>query len=270
MPEVHHRLLQAGEAGQAQQLAEGGFVPNPVLPPHPQGGEGLPSVPRQPQAGQILGDHRGQGCPLHSHLEGHHKEEVQADVQHHRDPQEEQGGDGVAHRPEEVGKKVIEKGGHNPGKDPQQVGLGEVCDLRGNLQQEEDGGHQGVDQGVEHQGDGANEEKSLEDAAAQLVRVLPAKLDGEVDAAAHAQPQKDGGEKGHQGVGGPHRSQGPLPDELPHYPGVGQIIQLLQEVAQDQGEGKPQQAPGNAPLGSGRVWCAWRAPFWGKRSRLSV
>ncbi len=56
-------------------------------------------------------------------------------------------------------QKVIEKGGHNPGKDPQQVGLGEACDLRGNLQQEEDGVHHGVDQGVEHQGDGANEEK---------------------------------------------------------------------------------------------------------------
>ena len=74
-----------------------------------QGGEGLPSVPRQPQAGQILGDHRGQGRPLHPHLEGHHEEKVQADVQHHRDSQEEQGGDGVAHRPEQVGKKVIER-----------------------------------------------------------------------------------------------------------------------------------------------------------------
>ena len=247
--EVHHRLLQAGEARQAQQLPQGGPAPVAVLLPHPQGGEGFPGVQGQALPRQVLGEHRGQGRPLDPHGQGDHEEQVQADVQHHGNPQKEQGGGGVAHRAQEVGEEVIEEGGKDPPEDPEEIGPGEAGDVPRNAEKDQDGLYGQVDRQVQGQGDGPDEEEGLKDAVAQPGRVPPAKLDGEVDAAAHAQPQKDGGEKGHQSVGGPHRSQGPLPDELPHHPGVGQIVQLLQEVAQDQGEGKPQQAPGNAPLG---------------------
>ena len=70
-----------------------------------------------------------------------------------------------------------------------------------------------------------------------------------MDAAAHAQPQENGGQKGHQSVRGPHCGQRAFPNEAAHHPGIGQVVQLLQEVAQDQGKGKAQQAPGDASLG---------------------
>ena len=74
-------------------------------------------------------------------------------------------------------------------------------------------------------------------------------MNGKIDAAAHAQPQENGGQKGHQSVRGPHCGQRAFPNEAAHHPGIGQVVQLLQEVAQDQGKGKAQQAPGDASLG---------------------
>ena len=60
--------------------------------------------------------------------------------------------------------------------------------------------------------------------------------DGEDGAASHGKPQEDGSEKGHQGKSGSHggkcvRSEKPADDQR-----VGDIIALLQQVAQDHGE----------------------------------
>ena len=92
MPKFITDCCRQVKKGEIQQVFQGGPVPIPVAFLDPQSGEGKPGVEKQAQAGDELGDHRGHGGPPNPHAQGHHKEDVQADVQNHGNPQKDQRG----------------------------------------------------------------------------------------------------------------------------------------------------------------------------------
>ena len=106
-----------------------------------------------------------------------------------------------------------------------------------------------IHQNIQCQCHACNEHKGLEHALPHAGLFPAAVLHGDGCAAAHAQPQQDGGEKGHEGVGRAHRRQRIRAEEAPHHPGIGDVVHLLQQVAEHQRQSKQQDALCNGAFG---------------------
>lgn len=70
--------------------------------------------------------------------------------------------------------------------------------------------------------------------------------DGEKCSAAHAEPQKDRGEKGHQRIRRANGCQRDGTEKTTDNERVGYIVKLLQQIAGDHGQSKPEHCAGDA------------------------
>ena len=70
--------------------------------------------------------------------------------------------------------------------------------------------------------------------------------DGKYCAASHTKAEKNGGEKGHEGVGGAHGRQSVASEKLADDKGIGDIIELLEKIAYHKGKSKKQHGLCNA------------------------
>ena len=69
-----------------------------------------------------------------------------------------------------------------------------------------------------------------------------------IGCAAHAKAQQDGGQKGHQGVGGADRRQRIRAEEAADHPRVGDVVHLLQKGSEHQRQGEQQDVPRDGPF----------------------
>ena len=123
-PEVHHRLLQAGEEREAPKLPQNIPVPPPVFRSDQQVRAALPGPQGQAHPGGVLGQHRRQRRAHDAHLQGDDEEQVQADVPHDRHAQKQQRRHRVPDGPEQIGEVIVEEGGRDARKHPDEIGPG--------------------------------------------------------------------------------------------------------------------------------------------------
>ena len=189
-------------------------------------------------AGHELREHGGPRRALHAPLQHQHAHEVENDVQHRRHRQKHQRHHRVANGTQQVCEVVVQKGSRDPQKDDDEVLLHQGFELTRHPQHPQDAVQPQIHQRVQHQRDARDQAEREEHALAHPFFFPAAELHGDGRAAAHAQPQQDGGEEGHEGIGRAHRRQCVRAEEAAHHPGVRDVIHLLQKVAQHQRQGK--------------------------------
>ena len=246
---IHNGLLNAGHHREIQDIGKVLPVPPAVCPFRAELRELFQGVQADAHAGHILGKDSRPGGTLHAPVKHKDTDQIQDHIQDGRHGQKRQRHHGIADGPQKVCEIVIQKGGRNAQKDDEQVVLHQRAKLCGHPQHPQNAVQTQIDQQVEHQGDARNKQEGLEHALPHLLGLAAAVLHGHSRAAAHAQAQQDRGEEGHQGVGGPHRRQRIRAEEAAHHPSVGNVVHLLQQVAEHQRQGKQQDILCNGSLG---------------------
>ena len=200
-------------------------------------------------AGHELREGGGGRGPLHAPVQHQHAHQVQDHIEHCRHSQEQQRDHGVADGPQKVCKVGIQKGGRDTQKNDAEIFLHQRDDLLRYPQHPQNAAQPQVHQHIERHRHARDEHEGLEHALPHAGLFPASVLHGDGCAAAHAQPQQDGGEKGHEGVGRAHRRQRIRAEEAPHHPGIGDVVHLLQQVAEHQRQSKQQDALCNGAFG---------------------
>ena len=228
------------------QVAAGIRIQPPLLPGHPEDGVLLPHIGQAGHAGDPLGHHRGDGRPRHPGVEPQNKGKVQEDVQHRGQGQEVHRCPAVPQRADDPRQQVVEEGGGDAHKDDEDIDVCAVEDVRRRLHHRENGPAQQTRGHREHQGEQGGEIGGVGHVAAHANRVVgPHPLrHGNGKSVAHPHAEAD-----HQkadGAGGAHRRQGARAQQLAHDHGVHQVIELLEQHAQQRGQPKAENQPHGA------------------------
>ena len=199
--------------------------------------------------GDILGDYGGLRGPGHPPVQPRHKPEVQDDIQPRREGQKDQRRHRVAQRAQERGKKVVEENGSHAGKDHREIRPHRLHQSGGRLEGPDDPVQSQHDGEIQQDGDGGQEQERGRDPLPEAPLITLAEAQGKDRAAPHRQPQQNGSEEGHQRKGRPHGRQGVLPQKTAHNQRIGNVIALLQQIAQNHGQGKAQHGFHHGALG---------------------
>ena len=210
------------------------------------------------QGRRPLGQHRCDGRPGDPHGPGPHKQEVQPHIQHGGRRQGEQGCQGVPRRPQGRRPQVIEKGHRQAQKDHIQIFRHQGPQLPRGLDQPQQGTQQDQapqpqnrrQQQAEHQG-----EKPLPPEGGQVPAAV--KL-GKEHRDARTAAAEDENEQVHHHTRHPHGPEGGAAQKAADDEGVHRVIELLQDIPADQGQGQPDQLSGDAALGQ------YHSPVHGK------
>ena len=236
-----HRILYARGHADAQHLLQDALVQADA----PQGDPVSAVHPGQAEKGQRraegLGGHSGQRRAGDAHFQHAHQQQVQHHIGHRGQDEVIQRPLAVTHRLENAHGTVIQHYEQNaPEVDAQIIHRISQHLLRGVHQPEQRRrkahAHKGK-QGAGHQ----TARHGGAHGALHLVLVPGAERPGDdythaaVDTAHEAHQQKN------QRAGGGDRRQGVFPHEIAHHQGVHHIIELLEHLAQKQGQGEPQQ-----------------------------
>ena len=178
------------------------------------------------------------GYARHAHVELCHKDQVQNDVQEGGDDQVLQGAHGVAQAPEDAGEDVVEPAARDAQEDDLHIADAHVVGLlRGAQHSEHGGGHrcpkdhheEGGDEGEHHAG---------AHGVAELLLLLRAEVLGHHDARPGGDAHEEDNQQVQRGPAPAHGGQGVVPHVLADDDGVGGVVELLGNVADEQGHGK--------------------------------
>ena len=171
-------------------------------------------------------------------MEHQDKGQIQHDVQPGGQGQEIHRGPAVPQGPDDAGQQVVEEHRRNAQEDHEDIGVGvRVQVVRGahggeDGAAEQGGGHR------QHQGDGGGEIGGVGREPPHLGEVLGPHLLGHGDGEAGAHPQAEADHEEVDGAGGAHRAQGLGAQQLAHDHGVHQVIELLEQQAEQGGQGE--------------------------------
>lgn len=98
----------------------------------------------------------------------------------------------------------------------------------------------GEDKDIQYDRHDPEKGKRGQDTFSERFLIFLSEADREDRAASHGKSQEDGSEKGHQGKSGSHGGKCIRPEKPADDQRVGDIIALLQQVAQDHGNGEAQ------------------------------
>ena len=199
-------------------------------------------------ARHILGKDRGPRCPGNAPPQHDDAQKVQHHVQDSRHGQKDQRHHGIADGAQEVCEIVIQKCCKDAQKDDDQILLHQGLQFRRDPQHPQNAPQPQIDQQVQRQCHPCNEHEGLEHAVPHFFLLAAAVLHRDGRAAAHAKAQQDGGQKGHQGVGGADRRQRIRAEEAADHPRVGDVVQLLQKGSEHQRQGEQQDVPRDGPF----------------------
>ena len=196
-------------------------------------------VSAQPAAEQ-LAEHGGNGGAVHPHAQRHDEKVVQQNVHHAGDQQEIKRVLGIPQRPQHAGGVVIQHRSRDAQKNEPDVehGIG-VQLLRRMDEPEQRPCHQGGEHG-EHHAQHQTEQCAVQQVFLQSVLILCAKGLCRRDAKAHAGTLHKAQNEKVEGVGGAHRAQRIGAQTPPDDDGVRKAVQLLEQGAQHQRQGEPQ------------------------------
>ena len=242
----HQGHLDARGQADAHDLAEEGLVE-----PASEGADGdlgiaAVDIEQAEQPGEGLGDDGAQGHAQHAHAAPQHEYQVQHDVHHRRDGQEQQRGPAVAQAAQNAGVQVVADGadearGHHHQVQP---GLGPGVGLH--LHQQQDGLHQCQGQGRD--GDGGDHKGGVDGVhrVPDPVHVPGAVELGDDHGAAVGEAHEQRCEHKDDGIAHAHRRQGGIAGVVAHHPAVHHVVELLEEAACQQWQGKVENMSGGA------------------------
>ena len=186
----------------------------------------------------------------HSPAEPDDEIQVQHHIQDGGEGQKIQRPFGISHGPQDGGPHVVDHQAGDAGEIDPQIGDGMGCHRRRRLHALHQEGRDGPAQGHEHQGQKECPHQGGMDRPAQFCSHFCPEILGDHHAGPGAHPQ----EKAHQGVDaghdGGHPAQGRRTHEIPHHHRIHCIVQLLEQVPEQEGQGKPEKmredpAPGH-------------------------
>ena len=201
------------------------------------------------EAGDVLRKDRRGGCPGNAPAEDQHEEQVQPDVQQGGNAEEPERRDGIARRAQQTGKEIIERRGDQAREDDDEIFAHLAVQLRRNLQKAEDGVKKRIDRGVQHERHGDDQAERMGHRAAEPRLVLLPQRNGKQRARAHREAEEDRRQKRHQRIGRADGGKRVFAEGLSDDQRIGDVIELLQQIARDHRQGKAQQPFCDAALG---------------------
>lgn len=257
----------------------------PVVATEVEDREASADPPQAQERGDGLGGGGGESGTGDAHVEAADEDEVEDDVEDGGDGEEVQRGAGVADGPEDRREVVEGDDGDHEQEADEAEGGGVVHELGGGAQEREEGSdEEGADEG-EDDGETEADPGADADGAPDGGLILGAVGLGDRDGEAGGHAPGEAGDEPEQGAGGADRGERQDADEAANEDGVGELVDLLDHVAQDQRDGEGEDgAPGRA-LGErgghgsceGRVrgavggrrrrWCRRDADFTGRSVR---
>ena len=203
-------------------------------------------VQPQPDTGYPLCKHSRRCSSCHAPMKHQHTHKVQHDVQYRRDSQKNQRCRRIAHRTQQTGEEIVKERGGDAEKNDPKVLPHQPIHRDGNREQAHDRVDPQKDSGIDDECQRGDKRERSENAGAQAGEILFSVTDGEKCSAAHAEPQKDRGEKGHQRIRRANGCQRDGTEKTTDNERVGYIVKLLQQIAGDHGQSKPEHCAGDA------------------------
>ena len=242
-------ILQRHGNAVGQKL--GGVIPaEPQLSRlKPEHGKLFPHVPQAQQPGDSLGQIGGPGSAGHAEAQHGDEQQIQRHVERCGQCQKQQRTAAVTHGADHGGGGVIEHHKGNAPEDPVDVVKGVWIGFRRGMHGGENPPAEDQNHGHDRDGEKGAQIDCAGHIAAQLGQIPGAEGIGCRDAEAHT--QADAGAENHkiQGTGGADAAQGVHSHEFSHNHGVHQIINLLQQQAKKDGDGKLQNHAGRIAPG---------------------
>jgi hypothetical protein len=241
------RRLEAHRQAEAQVLGEVGPGDPPVRAVHVQHRHPPAHELQAEQDRQRLRHHGGQGGAADAEPQRADEQHHERDVEHAREGEEPQRRPGVADRPDDRGEEVEEHQRAGAEEAHLREGGGLRHQRRRGLQQRERrAGQQGRPGGEQHAGR-AGEDRAGGDRAAHGGGVARAERlrgrDGEARGHAPGEPEQ----QEQQAAGGADRGERVDAEVAADDDGVGELVELLDDVAHQQGDGEHEDdAPGTA------------------------
>ena len=254
-------ILNTGGQTVAQDLPQQRAV-------HPQGGQLqlvdgtlLGKVHDAQHGAECLGDDGGQRRRPHAPAQHRHEQQVQHHVGQGGDDQEVQRALAVTQRVHDACKGIVHHTRAHTGEIAPEVADGVGQHLRvGVHPPQQGGGEQNADDGEDQAADQSQQHGGV-DGAGHLVIIPCAEVTGDGHAHAAGGSREEADQQEDQGAGGADGGQRVVAKEVADDQGVGGVVQLLEQLAQENGNGEAgDEPPGHAVGhilcgGSGHVRC---------------
>ena len=210
----------------------------PVRPGQPENGKPFKNVGGAAEARNQLGGYGGDGSPRGSHAEPQDQRQVQRNVQYAGQNQEIEGRPAVPEGAENVGEEVEQHGcADAPGNDDD-VGVGRLHDFRRSLQQFQNGTSKGDADGGQQDGHDGTQDDADGKAAPHRPPAARSKALGRDDSQPRCESDDEAEDEKHQAARAAHGGQGFHAQRAAHDQGVRHVVKLLEQVADQQGNGK--------------------------------
>ena len=236
-----HRELQRHGQRQPQHVLVEREVPTPVLSLKLENRELPDDVDQAEQGGDALRNDCRPRRAAAALLKAENEPVVETDVQKAGDDQEDDGGDAVAKGADNVGNQAVADQRERSREHDEHVVVGHLVDFvrrvhhaqdERRAQAADDGGHRAEDEG-DDDGDGHG--------MAHVVIVLRAEPLRRDDGQAGCQPEEEAEHEKHDAACAADGRQGAVAKRPPDDRRVRHVVELLEDVADQQGNGKPQK-----------------------------
>lgn len=234
----HDCLRQSGGQAQLHQLLGIALVQTEMLFSQvhhiPHGKE----LTQTETGGNELGDDGGDGHAGDPHAKLCHKKQVQSNVEAGGHDQVFQSAEGVAQPPKNAGGDVIKAHAGNSQEINAHIGHTHIIGLHRGVQQPQQGrGGQGAQHHHDEGGD-AGEGEAGAHGVGQLLLLLGTEVLGHHDAGASGDAHKENNEQVQGGAASAHGGQSQVAHIFAHDHRVGGVVELLGDVADEQGNGE--------------------------------
>ncbi len=244
---LHHHSAQ-GRHGvlKAHGKRDAAQVPGVPGGKPPQAPAALQQVGAQRQPGQVqqaaerLAQHRCQSRAPHPQGDRHDERIVQHNIQPAAQQQKQGGPFGIPGGAQRAGAEIIQHRAGDPQKDDAGIPGRIVENIRRRPQQPQKPVRQGGAAARQYHRQGQAQPYPVPEVALEAGPISGPHRLGQGDAEAHAAALHKAQDQKAQGVGGAHRRQGLRADEPAHHHRIHKGIQLLEQGACHQGQGKQQ------------------------------
>ena len=232
--------LQGHGDAHAQLVLRGVRVQAPVGTPGEEDPDPGKDIEQAEGRGDRLGQDRREGGAVHAHAEPDDEKDVQGDVEAGGEDQEKQGGAAVADGAQEGREEVVEHGGSQSPADDQHVGGRVGQDVGGRVHECQKARDDHKAQQGQEGGEEDGQEDPVGDADPHAVFIAGAEAlggqDREAGGQAHGKSEQQKRNRARGADGGQRRG----PQKTADNDGIRHAVELLENIPQKEGKGKPQ------------------------------
>ena len=181
-------------------------------------------------------------------MQDEHEQQIERDVHHRGEQQKQQRRERIADAAQRRREEVIQKGEENAREDHPQIARNIRHGLRRDAQQHDERIEQRVAERRQQEGQRRNKTEGVGHRGLELIHVPLAVKLAEDDAAAHAQPENEACEQNHQRKRAADGCKGDVAQKAADNQRVGNVIELLKQIARDQRQAEANQPGANGAL----------------------